>query len=65
MTKYFFGMYWSIGFRNGFGFDIESVGSKAVWVMDDDETFASAFDGLVILLPLVLITIGNLVEVEE
>lgn len=65
MTKYLFGMYWSLQLRYGFGFDIESVDSKAVWVTHDDETFASAFDGLVILLPLVLITIGNLVEVDE
>tara|TARA_R110000737_G_scaffold259837_1_gene268302 strand:+ start:120 stop:317 length:198 start_codon:yes stop_codon:yes gene_type:complete len=65
MTKYLFGMYWSIGFRNGFGFDIESVDSKAVWCMDGDEMFASAFNGIVCLLPLIIITVGNLVDIDE
>jgi hypothetical protein len=65
MTKYLFGMYWSISLRNGFGFDIESVDSKAVWAVDGDEVFASAFNGIVVLLPILIITVGNLVEVEQ
>jgi hypothetical protein len=65
MTKYFFGMYWSIGFRSGCGLDIEAASTRPVWCIDGDETFAVAFNGLVILLPLVMFTVGNLVESGE
>jgi hypothetical protein len=65
MTKYFFGMYWSIGFRNGFGFDIEAADTRPVWLMDGEDMYAGAFNGIVVMLPLLIFTVGNLGDIDE
>lgn len=62
MTLQFMNMCWSIELRYGFGLDIESCYSRPVWVMNKDKIKAMSFDGLVICLPFLIVTIGNAYE---
>ena len=60
MTKYYMDMLWSIDFRYGIGFDVESCWSRPVWTMrETGEIEAMSFDGIVICLPFIIICIGN------
>lgn len=60
------GMFLNIEPRFGFGFDIESVESKPVWAVIDDKLTAMPFDGLVLLLPFFIVSLGNVwTEAEE
>ena len=59
MTAYLCGLLWSIEWRWGFGLDVESVDSRPVWAVVNGEVKAYPFDGLVINLPLLTISIGN------
>tara|TARA_R110000744_G_scaffold82834_4_gene162719 strand:- start:98 stop:271 length:174 start_codon:yes stop_codon:yes gene_type:complete len=52
-------MLWSIEFRVGVGFDIESTSSRPIWIIKDGDIAAGEFDGLVICIPFFVITIGN------
>jgi hypothetical protein len=54
-----FGMFLNVEPRFGFGFDIESVESRPVWAVVDGEMTAMPFDGLVLLLPFFIVTMGN------
>jgi hypothetical protein len=53
------GMFLNIEPRFGIGLDIESVESKPVWAIKDDELTAMPFDGLVLLLPFFIVSLGN------
>lgn len=55
-----FGMFLNIEPRFGFGLDIESVESKPVWASVGGEVTAYPFDGLVLLVPFFIISLGNI-----
>ena len=60
------GMFLNVEPRFGIGLDIESVESRPVWTLQDGELAVMAFDGLVLLLPFFIVTLGNVwTEVEE
>jgi hypothetical protein len=65
MTLHFMNMHWSAEFRYGFGFDIESCSSRPVWVMQEENIVAMSFDGIVLCLPFLIFTIGNVWEDVE
>ena len=67
MQTSLFGKHLSIEYRNGTGIDIEFCDSRPVWVHNTDtgETDAMPFMGTVILLPLLVITYGNLSTEQE
>jgi len=67
MQTSLFGKHLSIEYRNGTGIDIEFCDSRPVWVHNTDtgETDAMPFMGTVILLPLVVITYGNVYTEQE
>ncbi len=60
------GMFLNIEPRFGIGLDIESVESRPMWTLQDGELSTMAFDGLVLLLPFFIVTLGNVwTEAEE
>jgi hypothetical protein len=67
MQTSLFGKHLSIEYRNGTGLDIEFCDSRPVWVHNTDtgETDAMPFMGTVILLPLLVITYGNVYTEQE
>ncbi len=65
MTGYLWGMLWSIELRLGVGLDIESTDSRPVWTVKNGEIDVMPFSGLVIQLPLLTISIGNVYEEED
>jgi hypothetical protein len=67
MQTSLFGKHLSIEYRNGTGIDIEFCDSRPVWVHNTDtgETDAMPFMGTVILLPLLVITYGNVYTEQE
>ena len=65
MQANIFGMFLNAEPRFGIGLDIESVESRPVWANVNGEIKAYAFDGLVLLLPFFIVTLGNVwAEVE-
>ena len=50
--------------RNGIGYDIEFVSSRPVWVLISENIKAMPFNGVVVLLPFVVITFGSVYEEE-
>ena len=62
MTYHFLNRLWTIEPRNGVGFDIEFADSRPVWTVRDGEHDVMPFQGTVILLPFITITIGNVWE---
>jgi len=63
-----FGKVVSLEIRNGVGFDIEFVDSRPVWAYNatTEKRSAMALEGVVILVPFFLLTVGNLwAELEE
>lgn len=62
MTYHFLKRLWTIELRNGVGFDIEFADSRPVWTIRDGEHDVMPFQGTVILLPFLTITIGNVWE---
>jgi len=67
MQTSLFGKHLIIEYRNGTGIDIEFCDSRPVWVHNTDtgETEAMPFMGTVILLPLLVITYGNVYTEQE
>ena len=67
MRWWIFNRLLSIEFRMGVGFDVEAVGSKPVWVynMKTEETTAMPMDGLILLLPFLLVSYGYVYDIEE
>ena len=60
ISRYWFGMHWALAVRNGVGFDIEAVDSRATWAVNmDEEVVAIPFSGIVINLPLLTLMVGN------
>ena len=53
------GMFLNVEPRFGIGLDIESVESRPVWTVKDGELSTMAFDGLVLLIPFFIVTLGN------
>ena len=60
MQTSIFGMFLNIEPRFGFGLDIESVESRPVWASVDGEVSAYGFDGLILLVPFFIISLGNI-----
>jgi len=59
-------MLWSIELRFGIGLDIESVDSRPVWTLKDEELDTMPFSGLILQIPFFTISIGNVyTETEE
>ena len=67
MHTILFGKHLTIELRNGPGIDIEFVDSRPVWAHNafTDELIAMPFMGVIILLPLVTISYGNIYTMEE
>ena len=57
----------TVAFRNGIGLDIEAVDSKPVWVLNslNGELTTTAFNGMVLLLPFIIITLGSVYDDYE
>jgi hypothetical protein len=62
MTHHFLNRLWTIEWRNGIGFDLEFADSRPVWTVVNGEHDVMPFQGTVILLPFITITIGNVWE---
>lgn len=67
INKLIFGKRLSVEWRSGTGIDIEFVDSRPVWVynVNTEETEAMPFMGTIILLPLLMISYGNVYLFEE
>ena len=65
MTMFLFGMHLSFNFRNGVGLDIEAATARPIWITDsvNNSRFA-VLDGIVICLPLCVVTYGVILEEE-
>lgn len=62
MTFILFGQALTFEFRNGVGVDLEFTNSKPVWISVDREGLevkAAEFEGLVISLPFIVISYGQ------
>ena len=60
------GMFLNVEPRFGIGLDIESVESRPVWTVKDGELSTMAFDGLVLLVPFFIVTLGSVwTELDE
>lgn len=57
----------TVELRNGIGLDIESVDSRPVWVLNNitEELTTMAFNGMVLLLPFLIITLGSVYDDYE
>lgn len=67
INKLLFGKHLSVEWRSGTGIDIEFVDSRPVWVynVNTGETEVMPFMGTIILLPLLMISYGNVYLFEE
>lgn len=61
-----FNRHLNIDFRNGCGLDLELADSKPVWVYNrkTEATVAMPFEGVVILLPFIIISYGMVYDYE-
>jgi|TARA_Y100000052_G_C2931539_1_gene74649 hypothetical protein len=66
-TKRFGKKHLTFEFRNGTGLDIEFADSRPVWIIDTEtgELSAMAFKGIILLLPLIVITYGEVHQEME
>jgi hypothetical protein len=66
-TKRFGRKHLTFEFRNGTGLDIEFADSIPVWIIDTEtgELSAMAFKGIILLLPLIVITYGEVHQEME
>jgi len=57
----------TIELRNGIGLDIESTDSRPVWVMNNNtgNLTTMLFNGMILLLPFVIITLGSIYDDYE
>tara|TARA_R110000868_G_scaffold181717_1_gene422674 strand:+ start:469 stop:669 length:201 start_codon:yes stop_codon:yes gene_type:complete len=62
MTFGFGENFFTVNYRLGVGLDLEFADSRAVWITNTltDELRAASFDGVVIMLPLTVITFGKI-----
>jgi hypothetical protein len=59
MTFYFWNRLFSLELRNGVGLDLEFCTSRPVWTVKDGEQDVMQFEGAVIQLPFLTLSIGN------
>jgi len=59
MTFYFWNKLFSLELRNGVGLDLEFCTSRPVWTVKDGEQDVMQFEGAVIQLPFLTLSIGN------
>jgi|TARA_R110000851_G_scaffold69533_1_gene155720 hypothetical protein len=59
MTFYFLGYHLTFNFRNGIGLDIESCDARPIWV--GSLNCFGTLNGLVVLIPFVVVTYGSIV----
>mgnify|MGYP003625212748 FL=1 len=57
----------TVELRNGIGLDIEAVDSRPVWVLNSitEELTTMAFNGMILLLPFIIITLGSVYDDYE
>jgi|TARA_R110001606_G_scaffold362891_1_gene516761 hypothetical protein len=57
----------TVELRNGIGLDIEAVDSRPVWVLNNitEELTTMAFNGMILLLPFLIITLGSVYDDYE
>ena len=57
----------TIELRNGIGLDIEATNSRLVWVMNNNTGALKtmSFNGLILLLPFIIITLGSIYDDYE
>jgi len=67
MNVWFGELVLTIEFRNGIGLDIEATDSRLVWVMNNNtgDLKTMLFNGLILLLPFIIITLGSVYEDYE
>jgi len=67
MNVWFGELLLTIELRNGIGLDIEATDSRLVWVMNNNtgELKTMLFNGLILLLPFIIITLGSVYEDYE
>ena len=60
-------LFLTFSFRYGFGFDIEACDSRPVYMYENDELLPAVFDGIVLLIPFITLSLGSvfLIEVIE
>jgi hypothetical protein len=62
MTFYFWNRIFSLEIRNGIGIDLEFCDSRPVWTVKDGEHDVMPFEGVVIQLPFLTLSIGNVYQ---
>ena len=67
ITKKFGKKHFTFEFRNGTGLDIEFADSRPVWIVDTatGDLSAMAFRGMVVLLPFIVMTFGEIHQETE
>jgi len=62
MTKSFGEYYLSLDLRNGVGLDLEFADSRPVWISNSKTggLAAACFEGTVLMLPFMIITLGKI-----
>ena len=57
----------TVELRNGIGLDIEATDSRPVWVMNNNtgNLTTMLFNGMILLLPFVIITLGSIYDDYE
>lgn len=67
MTFKLFNKVFAIEFRNGFGIDLEVCHSRPIFVTKAEsfEPIAACFNGLVLLLPFLIVLLGEPYDIEE
>lgn len=62
MTFYIWKKLFSLELRNGIGIDIEFCDSRPVWTVKDGEHDVMPFQGVVIMMPFLTLSIGNVYQ---
>jgi len=67
MNVWFGELVLTIELRNGIGLDIEATNSRLVWVMNNNtgDLKTMLFNGLILLLPFIIITLGSIYDDYE
>ena len=67
MNVWFGELLLTIELRNGIGLDIEATDSRLVWVMNNNtgKLTTMLFNGIILLLPFVIITLGSIYDDYE
>jgi len=67
MNFWFGELLFTIELRNGIGLDIEATDSRLVWVMNNNtgNLTTMLFNGMILLLPFVIITLGSIYDDYE